>query len=172
MTDVELRNAFARFRQAHQEQLDEVLFQLADLKRQKAMMIRPGAVKSFDAGTNTAVLDVGLDTHAVDLGSHVAHWGPLAAGQQVTLLCPDGELSNAVVIPGGYCDGFAKPSDRPDEQAFVPPGGGGDKAALRVRKGGLVRAEVKERTKLKLYFADEDKTYAIKLSALEETEKD
>lgn len=155
-----------------QETLDDVLFQLAEIKRQKAMMIRPGTVKSYDAGANQAIVDVGLDTHSIDLGNHFAHWNPLVAGQQIMLLCPDGDLSNGMLIHGGYTSSFTKPSSRNDEQALVPPVNGADEAAVRIRKGGLVRAEAKERTKFKLYFADEKKTYAIKQDALEETEKD
>lgn len=157
-------------RLALQETLDEIMGQLAEMKRSRANMVRPGTVVSYDAAANQAVLQVGYETHAIDCHNHIGHWNPLVAGQQIMMLCPDGDVSNAMVITGGYLAADKKPSTRDDEQALVPPGAAEGDAALRIRKGGLVRAEVTSRTKFKILIGDQ--AFAIKETSLEPTSKD
>jgi len=41
-------------------------------------------------------------------------WSPPSIGEQVQLLCIDGDLANAVVLPGLFSDAFPAPSSNPD----------------------------------------------------------
>jgi len=41
-------------------------------------------------------------------------WAPPSVGEQVKLLCTDGDLANAVVLRGLYCARFPAPSTDPD----------------------------------------------------------
>ncbi len=41
-------------------------------------------------------------------------WAPPAAGEQVALICCDGDLSNAIALRGLYCEGHPAPSNNPD----------------------------------------------------------
>jgi phage baseplate assembly protein V len=93
-------------------------YQIADLKRRQSNYVRPGVVMSFDPKTNSIVANIGdattpVPTHAVPLFTHAGSgksWRPMKAGQQVILLCPDGDLSNAVALPGGFHDQNPAPS--------------------------------------------------------------
>lgn len=44
----------------------------------------------------------------------VSMWRPPSVGEQVQLLCVDGDLANAVAVPGMFSDAFAAPSSNPD----------------------------------------------------------
>lgn len=114
------------------ERFDDVLFELAETKRKLANVVRTGTVKSFDPKTNTIVADVGLETHDIPYFNHGgtgANWHPAKPGQQVTLLCSDGDISNAVAIPGGFHDRNPAPSQTKDEDIAAQRGDG--KSRLR-----------------------------------------
>jgi phage baseplate assembly protein V len=116
------------------ERLDGLDYHVAETRRMISNMIRPGVVKSFDAENNTAVLDVGFETHDVPLGNHggtAKHWHPLKKGQQVTLFCPDGDPSNGFVLPGGFHDDNKAPSQSADED--IPAQRGADDKPVRFR---------------------------------------
>jgi len=91
---------------------------VADMKRRESNYVRPGVVVSFDPATNSIVANIGsgdapVATHPVPVFTHAGSglsWRPLKAGQQITLLCPDGDLSNAVALPGGFHDKNPAPS--------------------------------------------------------------
>ncbi len=117
---------------AIRRELDDVRYELAETKRKMANIVRSGTVKSFDAKTNTVVADVGFETHDVPYFNHGgtgAHWHPPKKGQQVTLLCSDGDIANAVCLPGGFHDKNAAPSQSADEDIVAERGAG--KARLR-----------------------------------------
>lgn len=103
--------------------LEALEYHVADIKRRQSNFIRPGVVVSFDPKTNTTVADIGTSeepcqTHAVPLFTHAGSgksWRPLKKGQQITLLCPDGDLSNAIALPGGFHDKNPAPSSSADE---------------------------------------------------------
>lgn len=44
----------------------------------------------------------------------LAVWAPPSVGEQVTLVCSDGDLANAVALRGLYCDQYPAPSDNAD----------------------------------------------------------
>lgn len=130
-------------------------------------MVRPVKIVSYDPAKNTAIVEFDKDanTHAVPLYHHVGHWSPPKAGQMMTLMSPDGDIANAFLLPGGYRDEDSKPSTRSDEDAIAR-----SSAALRVRDGGIVRAEVETRTKFKIVIGGQ--AFAIRLAALEPTSLD
>ncbi len=41
-------------------------------------------------------------------------WAPPSVGEQVLLLCVDGDLANAIALRGLFCDAFPAPSSSPD----------------------------------------------------------
>lgn len=45
---------------------------------------------------------------------NVRVWCPPSIGEQVQLLCVDGDLANAVAVPGMFSDAFPAPSSNPD----------------------------------------------------------
>jgi phage baseplate assembly protein gpV len=103
--------------------IEALEYQIADLKRRQSNYIRPGVVASFAGGPNAIVANIGtLDapvlTHPIPLFTHGGtgkSWRPMKVGQQVTLLCPDGDLANAVALPGGFHDQNPAPSQSADE---------------------------------------------------------
>ena len=112
---------------AFRQELDDVRFELAETKRKLANVVRTGTVKSFDPKTNTVVADVGLETHDIPYFNHGgtgANWHPPKPGQQVTLLASDGDLANAVAIPGGFHDKNPQPSQTADEDIVAQRGPG------------------------------------------------
>ncbi len=98
--------------------IEALEYHAADMKRRQSNFIRPGVVVSFDPATNSIVADVGtpdapVQTHPIPLFTHAGSgksWRPMKKGQQITLLCPDGDLSNAVALPGGFHDKNPAPS--------------------------------------------------------------
>jgi phage baseplate assembly protein V len=94
------------------ETREQLTYHVAETNRRIAALVQVGTVTSFDPQKG-AVLDVGYATHSVPYGMHSGtgvDWQPLKKGQQVTLLCPSGEVSNGFVIPGGYHDQNPQPS--------------------------------------------------------------
>ncbi|TGV31253.1 phage baseplate assembly protein V, partial [Mesorhizobium sp. M8A.F.Ca.ET.142.01.1.1] len=45
---------------------------------------------------------------------NVRVWCPPSIGEQVQLLCVDGDLANAVAVPGMFSDAFPAPSSNPN----------------------------------------------------------
>lgn len=119
---------------AEEQALEELHYQIAELRRMISNLVRVGTVKSFDPKTATAVLDLGFETHDVDVGEHGGagkDWRPLKAGQQITALCPDGDLGNAFVIAGGFHDDNKAPSQSADEDIRAQRGDGDKAVRLR-----------------------------------------
>lgn len=127
--------------------LDDIEYQLADLKRRQSNFARPGVVKSVNKD-GSVVADVGFTTHDVPVYSHNGagkSWTPMKAGQQIVLICPDGDLSNAFAIPGGYHDKNPAPSDNLGEDILAQRNASRfrttDAAAFLERGGSSVKAE-------------------------------
>lgn len=119
------------------EALDQLGYLIADLQRRVANVTIAGTVKSFDKGK--AVIDVGFDTHEIDVGYHAGagvDWAPLKKGQQITLLCPSGDLANAVILPGGFHEDNKAPSESADEDIRAQRGSGDEAVRLRTTKDG------------------------------------
>jgi phage baseplate assembly protein gpV len=147
--------------------IDELFQEIATLKARIANIVRPARITSFDAQAHAAVVDAGdgMSTHPLPLLTRPGLWSPPAAGEMATLLCPDGDVANGLLIPGGYKTGDARPSQRGDEEVLSRDG-----AALRVRAGGLVRAEVVSRQKFKIVIGGQ--AFAIRAEALEPVSND
>jgi phage baseplate assembly protein V len=98
--------------------IEALEYHIADLKRRQSNYVRPAVVISFDPATNTTIANIGdattpVPTHAIPVFTHAGSgksWRPLKVGQQLTLLCPDGDLANAVALPGGFHDKNPAPS--------------------------------------------------------------
>ncbi len=103
--------------------IETLEYHIADLKRRQSNFIRPGVVISFDPAANATVANIGsadapVPTHPIPVFTHAGSgksWRPLKVGQQITLLCPDGDLANAVALPGGFHDQNPAPSSSASE---------------------------------------------------------
>ena len=109
------------------EVISDLSYQIADMKRRQSNFIRPATAVSFDPAKNTVIADLGggVKTHPMPAFNHAGsgkHWHPFKKGQQITLLCPDGDLSNAFVLPGGFHDQNAAPSSSADEDIVAQRG--------------------------------------------------
>ncbi|MBY6244141.1 hypothetical protein [Methylosinus sp. Sm6] len=114
--------------------LEELSYQIAELRRMISNLVRPGVVKSYDGAKHQAVLDLGFETHPIDVGAHGgtgADFAPLKAGQQIMALCPEGDIGNAMVIAGGFHDGNKAPSQAADEDIRAQRGSGDKAVRLR-----------------------------------------
>jgi phage baseplate assembly protein gpV len=169
------------------ERLDALEYLAANLKTRIAAMVRTGVVKSFDPATNAAIVNLGDDdssflTHPVPVFTHAgtgADWRPLKAGQQVTLLSSDGDLANAVAIPGGFHDRNPAPSSSASEDLTLARGTVRARAtdtlietvadassAIRVQQNGWVTATVKGTAQFVIFDADSRTYFTIAPSAL------
>lgn len=113
---------------------EELSYQVAELRRMMSNLVRPGVVKSYDGRTHSAVLDLGFETHAIDVGAHGgtgADFAPLKKGQQIMALCPEGDIGNAMVVPGGFHDDNKAPSQSADEDIRAQRGSGDKAVRLR-----------------------------------------
>jgi phage baseplate assembly protein V len=98
--------------------IEALEYHIADLKRRQSNYVRPAVVISFDPATNSIIANIGTAdapvlTHPIPVFTHAGSgksWRPLKAGQQITLLCPDGDLANAIALPGGFHDKNPAPS--------------------------------------------------------------
>lgn len=119
---------------ALQDTIDRVTFKVAEFERKLSNLVRPGVVKSYDAKNATAVLDLGFETHDVPVGCHAGtgkDWRPFKKGQQITALCPDGDIANAFLLPGGFHDDNPAPSQSADEDIRAQRGDGDKAVRLR-----------------------------------------
>lgn len=84
--------------------------------QQLSNLIRIGTVSEVDLAARRCRVQTG-DIHTDFLpwftgaAGNVIRWCPPSVGEQVVLLCGDGDTANAVVLHGLYSDAFAAPSD-------------------------------------------------------------
>ena len=150
---------------------DEMQLQIAELQRKIALVGgMPATVKSYDGNTHKAVVDFnGFDTHEIQVADLNGCFNPLSPGQQVTVMCPAGDLANAFILGGGYSGSMKPPSNRSDENVMAH-GDGKDRGVFRARKGGVARVEGASRQKIKLIIGGQ--AFCIKAEALEPTSLD
>ena len=112
--------------------IEALEYHVAEEKRRQSNYVRPAVVISFDPKTNTTVANIAtpdnpVPTHAIPVFTHAGSgksWRPLKKGQQITLLSPDGDLANAVALPGGFHDKNPAPSQSADEDIENQRGSG------------------------------------------------
>lgn len=91
-------------------------FELADLQRRLANLIRVGVVAELDEAAARVRVKAGGITTAwlpwltTRAGGDRSWWAP-EPGEQVLLLAPSGELAQAVVMPAIYQDAHPAPAD-------------------------------------------------------------
>lgn len=83
-------------------------------------MFREGVVKEVDFQRGTAIVDAhGIETKHVpwlEQAGAVNEWTPPSVGQRVLLISPDGDLSKAVIMKGGYTSDTPAPHDKGAEK--------------------------------------------------------
>lgn len=102
-------------------QLTELAMRVAENERRLSGMFLHGTVAEIDIGRKRIRMDLGEATTG---GRFVGPWVPYSqwagalavhtpptVGQQFTMLCPTGDLQQAVAIPLTWSDNFASPSD-------------------------------------------------------------
>jgi phage baseplate assembly protein V len=91
-------------------------FDLADLQRRLANLIRVGVVAELDAAAARVRVSVGAITTdwlpwlTARAGADRTYWAP-EPGEQILLLAPSGELAQAVVLPAIYQSAHPAPAD-------------------------------------------------------------
>lgn len=82
-------------------------------------LIRKGVIKSVDLAAGLAVIESGeivspplpwVEAYAGLFRS----WSPPSEGEQVVLLCPEGDIEGGIILRGLTSDQFPKPSDTAD----------------------------------------------------------
>jgi phage baseplate assembly protein V len=96
-------------------------FTLQDIHRRLHQTVRFGTIEKIDHNKAQARVKIGplmsawIPWHSRHAGQD-ADWAPPSAGEQVTLLCPSGNLAQAVFMHGLYQDKFPQPSKNKDER--------------------------------------------------------
>jgi phage baseplate assembly protein V len=88
-------------------------YAVAELDRRLANLVRIGTIAAIDLAASPPVVRVDLGDVVTDWlpwlttrAGGVRHWSPPDLNEQVMLLAPSGELAQAVVLPGVFCDAF------------------------------------------------------------------
>lgn len=103
--------------------MPDIETRLTDIERRMARMIQTGVI--IEADYDAARVKVAVDERESGwlpwatrrAGDDVDWWAP-EVGEQVDLLCPNGELPGARVIPAFYSDQVPAPSNDPDERVI------------------------------------------------------
>jgi len=89
------------------------------LPQQVNNLLRDGVVTEVDHARQLCRISSG-ETHTdfipwlVSAAGQAIVWAPPSIGEQIKLLCTDGDLANAVVLRGLYCAQYPAPSTDPD----------------------------------------------------------
>ncbi|KVO85395.1 baseplate assembly protein [Burkholderia ubonensis] len=100
----------------------------ADLNRRLESLLREGTVIDVDHDARRVRVESGgLQTDwirwlAQRTGNSIT-WDPPSIGEPGLLLCPSGEPTTGLFLPGVYCDGHDAPSSYPNEHLRVYPDG-------------------------------------------------
>lgn len=88
-------------------------YAVAELDRRLANLVRIGNISAIDLVASPPVVRVDLGDVVTDWlpwlttrAGGVRHWSPPDLNEQVMLLAPSGELAQAIVLPGVFCDAF------------------------------------------------------------------
>lgn len=88
------------------------------LPQQINNLLRDGVVTEVDHARHLCRVQTG-EAHTDFLpwlsaaAGELRTWAPPSSGEQVSLLCSDGDLANAIVLRGIYCDQYPAPSNNP-----------------------------------------------------------
>lgn len=81
-------------------------------------LIRIGTVQSVDLAAGLAVVEAGdVVTPPLpwtELAGSFRTWSPPSKGEQVILLCPEGDIEGGVILRGLFSDQFTAPADDAD----------------------------------------------------------
>lgn len=101
--------------------MDDPLYNLAEVQRRLANLIRKGRVHSWQAKPPRVRVEYAAGCVTAWLPYHegragtVRNWDPPAIGEQCTILSESGDLNNGTVLLGLNTTKHAPPSDNPDE---------------------------------------------------------
>ncbi len=98
-------------------------FELTELMRRVANMIRPGVVhevrhKPYAVRVKIGDLITGWLTPLVERAGNNQCWDSLEPSEQVLVLSPDGNLSQGWVLPAGYTDQYPQPEQSPNKAVY------------------------------------------------------
>ena len=98
-------------------------FELTELMRRVANMIRPGVVhevrhKPYAVRVKIGDLVTGWLTPLVERAGNNKRWDSLETGEQVLVLSPDGNLSQGWVLPAGYTNQHPQPDQNPNKSVY------------------------------------------------------
>jgi phage baseplate assembly protein V len=90
--------------------------QSSDIPRQIGDLIRLGRIASVDLAAARCTVRVGDDLVTAGVpwlansAGAISAWSPPSEGEQVVLLCPEGDIEAAVALPGIFSTAFPAPS--------------------------------------------------------------
>ncbi|MBB6191504.1 phage baseplate assembly protein V [Sphingobium wenxiniae] len=93
---------------------------MSDIEQQLGDIARIGTVASVDHAARTCTVETGdivtgpLPWMAMRAG-RMSIWSPPSVGEQVLLICPEGDTEAGIILPGLYSDDNPPPSSSPDE---------------------------------------------------------
>lgn len=108
---------------ARSDSFDELA--LPDLARRVANGVRFGVISAVDHAaarvrvTSGEIVTAWLPWATGRAAGPKRRWDPPAVGEQVVVIAPGGDLTQAIVIPGVYQDTAAAPSDSPDKDTTL-----------------------------------------------------
>ena len=100
----------------------------SEQRRQKGNLIRLGTVSQLDlpaarCRVKSGALESDWVPWLVPRAGQVIEWSAPTVGEQVLLLCPDGDTTGAVVLRGVYSDAFGAPGSEPHRHLVRFPDG-------------------------------------------------
>ncbi len=124
-----MRSIFARLAVLENHAVEEVR-RREELERRMRNVVRPGRVTQVDPAKNLVKIAWAQDEDGKDLESPwipwveragaIRTWTPPAAGEQVLMFSPSGDIStHSWVMPGGFTDQFGQPHDKAAEHKLV-----------------------------------------------------
>ena len=98
----------------------------ADILGKIGDLIRIGLVLSVDLSAGLAVVQIGDITSPpcpwLELAGQFRTWMPPSEGEQVLLLCPEGDIAGGVILRGLFSSSFPPPASDSDHHFEGPDG--------------------------------------------------
>lgn len=134
----------------------DLAFRVGELERRLANVANTGVVSAVDHDAKRCKVKVGgaefggwLQWSAIAAGQ-VRMWRAPVVGEQCMVFAPNGEPTDAKVLPATYCDAFPSPSDNPDHHLTQYPDGstvqydfGAGQYDFQIKGGFTVKADGK-----------------------------
>lgn len=100
-------------------------------------LVRFGTVTSVDLSAGLAVVEAGDVTSPplpwAELAGNFRTWRPPSVGEQIILICPEGDIEGGVILRGLFSNAFAAPADDENHHIY-----GADGLTITLTPDGLL----------------------------------